>query len=159
MLRLLLAYIVTLGSVSPLYAQSASPAGTVSLPKAIYAPKPVYRPEWVRQGLTGKGVVLVTIDKETGKVSGARMLQSTGSKLLDGSALEAYSQWRFEPGSVSQVKMPIEFTNRPPGQVPNQRRAQPTALYPLLILFGVASAVMAIRMRRKTIRERVDAGL
>ncbi len=41
------------------------------------------------------------------------MAQSTGSQLLDGAALQTYSQWRFEPGSVSQVKMPIEFTNRP----------------------------------------------
>jgi outer membrane biosynthesis protein TonB len=92
MRQLLLAYIITLGAVFLLHAQSASPTGIVSPPKAIYTPKPVYRPEWVRQGLAGKGVVLVTIDKETGRVTGAPMLQSTGSKLLDGYALEAYSQ-------------------------------------------------------------------
>lgn len=148
-----------LASLSPLHGQSATPAASVSLPKAIYTPKPAYRPEWARQGLTGKGVVLVTIDPQTGRVSGARMLQSTGNKLLDGSALEAYSQWRFEPGSVSQVKMPIEFTSRPPGQMRNQRRPPPTAVYPLLILLGVGGAVMAMRMRRKTIRQRADPGL
>ena len=146
----LLVYIITLGSVSPLHAQSASPTGIVSPPKAIYTPAPIYRPEWARQGLTGKGVVLVTIDKETGKVSGARTLQSTGSKLLDGSALEAYSQWRFEPGSVSQVKMPIEFTNRPQRPMPSRSAPQPTIVYALLILLGLAGAVMAIRKRRRT---------
>jgi hypothetical protein len=25
----------------------------------------------------------------------------------------SYSQWRFKPGSVTQLKMPIEFKNRP----------------------------------------------
>src|SRR5689334_3122213 len=83
----------------PLQAQMTPPASG-SKPKAIYTPQPVYRPEWAKQGLTGKGVVLVTVDKQTGKVTGARMLESTGNKLLDGSALQAYSQWRFQPGTV-----------------------------------------------------------
>jgi TonB family protein len=38
------------------------------------------------------------------------MLKSTGNKLLDGSALEALSRWRFKPGTVSQVQIPINFT-------------------------------------------------
>ena len=110
MLRVLLAVVVTLVSISALHAQSVSPMEQQSPLKAIYTPKPVYRPEWARQGLTGKGVVLVTIDQATGKVTGARMLKSTGNKLLDGAALEAYSQWRFQPGTISQVKIPIEFS-------------------------------------------------
>jgi TonB family protein len=96
-----------------------------SLRKAIYTPKPVYRPEWAKQGLTGKGIVLVTIDQQTGKVTGARMLQSTGNKQLDGAALEAYSQWRFQPGSVPQVKIPIEFASRP--KPPAPKRTTPDA--------------------------------
>jgi TonB family protein len=140
---------VTLVSVSSLHAQSASPAGQQSSLKAIYTPKPVYRPEWARQGLTGKGVVLVTVDKETGKVTGARMLQSTGNKLLDGAALEAYSQWRFQPGTVSQVKIPIEFKNRPKPQTSTRTLAKPAILYPLLILLGFAVAVIAMRTRKR----------
>ena len=103
-------------------------------PKAIYTPKPVYRPEWAKQGLAGKGVVLVTIDQQTGKVTGARMLQSTGNKQLDGAALEAYSQWRFQPGTGSQVKIPIEFASRPKPPAPKRTASQPAILYPLLIL-------------------------
>ncbi len=91
MRRLVFVLLATLVSISSVYAQSATPADIAPPLKAIYTPKPVYRPEWARQGLTGKGVVLVTIDKETGKVTGARMLKSTGNKLLDGAALEAYS--------------------------------------------------------------------
>jgi TonB family protein len=152
MRHLLLALNVTLVSLCSLHAQSASPAGSAAPPKAIYTPKPVYRAEWVKQGLTGKGVVLVTIDKETGRVTGARMLQSTGNKLLDGAALEAYSQWRFQPGTVSQVKIPIEFANRPKPPTAKRTLSQPAILYPLLILVGFAAAVMAMRTRRRDTR-------
>ena len=109
---------------------------------------PVYRPEWAKQGLTGKGVVLVTIDKGTGKVTGARMLESTGSQLLDGAALQAYSQWRFKPGSVTQLKMPIEFKNQPQRQTSTRGRPPPALVYPLLILLGFAVAMMVARRRR-----------
>ena len=90
--------VVTLVTVSTLHAQSASPAGRQPPPpRAVYAPQPVYRAEWAKQRLTGKGVVLVNIDKQTGNVTGARMLTSTGNQQLDGAALQAYSQWRFDP--------------------------------------------------------------
>src|SRR6266550_3010441 len=112
--KLALILVAMLVSVSSLHAQNGTPVvAQQPPPKAIYTPKPVYRPEWAKQGLAGKGIVLVTIDQQTGKVTGARMLQSTGNKQLDGAALEAYSQWRFQPGTGSQVKIPIEFASRP----------------------------------------------
>ncbi len=123
----------------------------MAAPKAVFTPKPEYRPEWAKQGLTGKGVVLVTIDKQTGNVIGAQMLQSTGNKQLDGSALEAYSRWRFDPGTVTvaQLKIPIEFANRPRGQTSKQTLPKPAILYPLLIIVGLA-LMMAILKRRRT---------
>jgi len=140
----------TLISVSSLDAQTGGPAAGQQLPKAIYTPRPVYRPEWTKQGLAGKGVVLVTIDQQTGKVTGARMLQSTGNRQLDGAALEAYSQWRFQPGTGSQVKIPIEFASRPKPSAPKRTAPQPAILYPLLILLGFGVAVIAMRGRRRT---------
>jgi TonB family protein len=152
MLRNVLFLVVTLVSVSSLHTQTASPVRQPPPPRAIYTPKPVYRPEWAKQGLTGKGVVFVTIDQQTGKVTGARMLQSTGNKQLDGAALEAYSQWRFQPGTGSQVKIPIEFATRPKPPTAKRTLSQPAILYPLLILIGFAVAVMAMRARRRDIR-------
>jgi len=149
MIRLIfLTNIITFSFVSFAEGQSASPS--VSLPVATYTPQPVYRPEWAKQGLSGKGVVLVTIDPKTGTVAGVRMLQSTGNSLLDGAALDAYSKWRFKPGSVPQVKMPIEFTNRPRGQISAQAAKPSPASYYLLILIGVVVVVATIvkRMRR-----------
>lgn len=145
--RLFFAYIITFGFVSLLGAQPSSPS--VSLPQATYTPQPVYRPEWAKQGLSGKGVVLVTIDPKTGTVAGVRMLQSTGNSLLDGAALDAYSKWRFKPGSVSQVKMPIEFTNRPGGQISAQAAKPFPASYYLLILIGVVVLVTTVLKRMK----------
>ena len=139
-------------SFSSLNAQIGTPAIGQQPPKAIYTPRPVYRPEWAKQGLTGKGVVLVTIDQQTGKVSGARMLESTGNKQLDGAALEAYSQWRFEPGTGSQVKIPIEFASRPKPPAAKRTATQPAILYPLLILLGFGVAVIAMRTRRRSAR-------
>jgi TonB family protein len=139
-------------SVSSLHAQTGSPAAGLQPPKAVYTPRPVYRPEWAKQGLAGKGVVLVTIDQQTGKVTGARMLQSTGNKQLDGAALEAYSQWRFQPGTGSQVKIPIEFASRPKPPAAKRTAPQPAILYPLLILLGFGVAIMAMRARRKSAR-------
>jgi TonB family protein len=136
-------------SVCSLQAQIGTPAARQQPPKAIYTPRPVYRPEWAKQGLAGKGVVLVTIDQQTGNVTGARMLQSTGNKQLDGAALEAYSQWRFQPGTGSQVKIPIEFATRPKPPAAKRTAPQPAILYPLLILLGLGVAVIAMRTRRR----------
>jgi TonB family protein len=149
--RLFLLNLSVLVCVSSLGAQPASPAASVPRPEAIYTPMPVYRPEWAKQGLTGKGVVLVTIDNKTGKVTGARMLESTGSQLLDGSALQAYSQWRFKPGTVSQLRMPIEFTNRPKPQTAKPTPSKPANLYSLLFLLVLAGAAFAFAKRRKPI--------
>jgi TonB family protein len=149
--RLLFTLVVALVSLSALFAQSPTPVRRATGPKAIFTPKPEYRPEWAKQGLTGKGVVLVTIDKQTGKVIGAQMLQSTGNKQLDGSALEAYSQWRFDPGTVivPQLKIPIEFAKRPQALASKRPKTQSKFLYPLLILIGVGVGVVVMASMNK----------
>ena len=145
--EVLLALVVSFISVSSLHAQSATPTGQPPPPRAIYTPKPVYRPEWTKQGLTGKGVVLVTIDKQTGMVTGARMLTSTGNQQLDGAALQAYSQWRFDPRTVavSQLKIPIEFANRPAPQPSKHTLPQPVIW---LIVAAIAGAAIGFLKRR-----------
>ena|SRR5215831_7185574 len=148
--RGLLALVVTLVSVSPLHAQSGSPVGQPPPPKAVYTPKPVYRAEWTKQGLTGKGVVLVNIDKQTGNVTGARMLTSTGNPQLDGAALQAYSQWRFDPRTVavSQLKLPIEFAKRPAPAPATAKHNLPTPVI-FLIVLAIAVAAIGFLRRRK----------
>jgi TonB family protein len=143
-----LAIVVSLASVSSLHAQSPSSVKQPPLPRAVYTPKPEYRAEWAKQGLTGKGVVLVTIDKQTGNVTGARMLTSTGNQQLDGAALQAYSQWRFDPRTVavSQLKIPIEFAKRPTPQPAKRNLPQPVVL---LVILAIAGAAMGFLRRRR----------
>ena len=148
-LRKALLLFVTLAFVSTLHAQSESPAGRQPPPpRAIYTPQPVYRAEWAKQRLTGKGVVLVNIDKQTGNVTGARMLRSTGNQQLDGAALQAYSQWRFDPTTVAvtQLKIPIEFANRPKPQPAKRTLPQPVMI---LIILAIAGAAVAILRRKR----------
>lgn len=75
------------------------------------------------------------------------MLQSTGNKALDGSALEAYSRWRFDPATVTapQLKIPIEFAKRPAAQASKKPQTQSKFLYPLLILVGVGVGVFLMK--------------
>jgi len=139
----------SLVSLSWVAGELATPAQNVFPPQAVYSPPPIYRFEWVQRGVTGRAIVLVTIDPKTGIVTGTRMLQSTGNELLDHAALKAYSKWRFKPGSVPQVKMPIEFASRPIPQPSEQAQKQPAILYVLLILAGLG-AVVTVTRRRKT---------
>src|SRR5262245_64189727 len=148
--RVLFLLAVTLASVSSLPAQSASPVRQPPPPRAVYAPKPVYRAEWAKQGLTGKGIVLVTIDKQTGNVTGARMLTSTGNQQLDGAALQAYSQWRFDPRTVivTQLKIPIEFANRPAPAPAAAKHSLPKPVIFLVVLAIVGAAIGFLNRRR-----------
>jgi len=140
--------IIPLVSLSWVDGQAPTPTQNIPLPQAIYSPQPIYRPEWVKQSLTGRGIVLITIDPKTGIVTAAQKLQRTGSELLDRAALKAYSKWRFKPGSVPQVKMPIEFASRPKAQPSEQAQKQPAILYVLLILLGFGVAVIVMRKRK-----------
>lgn len=53
---------------------------------------------------------MLDIDKPSGRVTSARMAVSTGHKILDDSALEAFRKWRFKPGTSAKVKIPIAFS-------------------------------------------------
>jgi protein TonB len=75
-----------------------------------YAPRPVYPYEARRQRVTGSGVALLAVDQTSGTVTDALMAQSCGNAFLDNSTLDALRRWRFKPGSVSKVQVPITYT-------------------------------------------------
>jgi TonB family protein len=89
-------------------AQSVSSSGPGR--GSISAPKPEYPYEARASHLTGSGVVLVQVDTKTGYVASARMLKSTGHRILDEAALKAFRKWRFKPGTVHEVHLPIRYT-------------------------------------------------
>ena len=77
---------------------------------ATFTPFPKYPARVRPPGATGIGVCIVSVDPASGRVTGASMEQSTGDSTLDKSAVNAFRKWRFKPGTVSKVRIPIEFT-------------------------------------------------
>jgi TonB family protein len=75
----------------------------------LYAPRPSYPYEARRNGVRGSGVVGLTLNSASGEVIDARMSQSTGSAILDHTAVEALRRWRFRPGVPSNVTVPITY--------------------------------------------------
>ena len=76
---------------------------------AISAPLPEYTYEAKRRNLSGSGICVVSIDTATGTVTNATMFQSTGSPLLDKLTTQTFKSWRFKPGAVSEVRVPISY--------------------------------------------------
>jgi TonB family protein len=65
---------------------------------AVSAPRPEYPYEARVKRITGHGVVLLTIDVQTGNVTDAVMAESTGSPILDNAAVSAWSLALQAPG-------------------------------------------------------------
>ena len=106
------------GSVTPAATKPGQPRraaaesvifGSAAKPVTSYAPRPEYPQEARSHRIAGSGVCVVSVDA-SGNVTSASMAQSTGSPLLDTSALRTVRTWKFKPGTVSKVSVPIEFT-------------------------------------------------
>ena len=84
---------------------------SASAAKAVtsYAPRPQYPQEARAHRIAGSGVCVVSVDPASGSVIKASMAQSTGSSLLDKSVLSTVRAWKFKPGTVSKVSIPVEF--------------------------------------------------
>jgi TonB family protein len=77
---------------------------------ALTAPRLEYPYEARRQKITGSGIAALTVDPVSGSVTSVMMEVSTGSPVLDNAAVTGFHRWRFKPGTVSKVKLPITYT-------------------------------------------------
>lgn len=100
--------------VTPIVKRSNPGSGSLSLSSAkviaLSAPRPEYPYEARRQKITGSGIVAMTVDPATGRVTEASMWQSTGNAYLDNAALTGFRRWRFKPGIPYRIKSPITYT-------------------------------------------------
>jgi TonB family protein len=93
---------------------AGSPAGGVmSLAAARTIAVKTRLPEYPYQPqktiITGSGICVMLVDIATGKVTSATMEQSTGNTLLDKVTTDAFRKWRFKPGTVSEVRVPVTY--------------------------------------------------
>ena len=63
----------------------------------------------------GDGLFRLTLDAKTGVVIKATTLKTTGSGLLDKTAIAALKRWRFKPGKSNQIDVPVDFKIVPRG--------------------------------------------
>jgi TonB family protein len=96
----------------PAYRGPGESVTSASAAKAVttYAPRPAYPQEARSHRIAGGGVCVVSVDHASGSVTNVSMAQSTGSPLLDKSVLSTVRTWKFKPGTVSKVSIPVEFT-------------------------------------------------
>jgi len=78
----------------------------------ISAPRPAYPFDARRRNLQGSGMFILRV-RPDGTVSRVDVEDSTGAPLLDQTAIAAYLKWRFKPGRVKAVRVPIHFTMAP----------------------------------------------
>jgi len=100
-------------SVAMAQATKPSPTGDSSSKHkalAIVRPQPRYPVDSLGRHPTGHGIVVVEVDQKTGWVTSAKIEKSSGSKLLDEAALDAFRRWRFRPGSKPEIHMPFNYT-------------------------------------------------
>ncbi len=94
-------------------APSSPVVTSLSLPAAqamaVSAPLPEYPYQAKRANITGSGICIMTVDSASGKVTDAMMAQSTGDAMLDKVTTNTFRRWRFKPGTVSQVRVPIDY--------------------------------------------------
>ena len=63
----------------------------------------------VRRRAHGTGVFLLKINPKTGLVEEVKVLKRVGDGGLTAEAVWALLKWRFRPGTVTSVKIPISF--------------------------------------------------
>jgi TonB family protein len=76
---------------------------------AINAPLPDYPYQAKHAHITGSGVCVLVVDIASGRVTSATMAPSTGNEILDKVTTNTFGRWRFKPGMLSQVGVPITY--------------------------------------------------
>ena len=76
---------------------------------AVKVVPPEYPYEARRSRITGHGVLVADVDYNTGNVTSVKMEKSTGSRVLDQAALNAFRQWQFKPKTIRQFRTPINY--------------------------------------------------
>jgi TonB family protein len=94
----------------PAAAASATPRATPK-PRLVYAPAPSFPPGASLPGASGTGRFRLTFDAN-GNVTNIQVIQSTGNRVFDESAIRTLRQWRSSPSQGWAVTVPVTFRTR-----------------------------------------------
>jgi TonB family protein len=94
---------------------SVPPDEMVKLPYVAPGTKPINAPvpRYPYQALRNRWESTMLVDmhlRRDGAVKDVKILQSTGHKVLDDAARIAFRQWRFKPGGVDHVRIPVTYS-------------------------------------------------
>ena len=104
-------YLLAVLAASLAYPAFAGSIPIVDMKDTVYAPRPVYPFDARRRNLQGSGMFIIRV-RPNGTVARVEIEDSTGAPLLDQVAVAAFSKWRFKPGKVTAVRVPMHFTMR-----------------------------------------------
>ncbi len=108
---------------------------------ATFHPLPDYPRKLSNRLLEGDALIQLNINDETGIVTDARIVKSTGERGFDQAALKTFRRWRFTPHTVKVVRIPLTFstTNKTNDQLREARKNaifSPTPPYPTAARFS-----------------------
>jgi TonB family protein len=63
----------------------------------------------VGESMSAQGVYRITINQKTGTVDEVGVLLRTGAKQFDAAAVMTFFQWKFKPGAIKQLDVPVIF--------------------------------------------------
>src|SRR5689334_1035927 len=111
--RLIFGFLSYMLAVASLYAKR--PAEVLADPReyALKSPTPPYPDKARVNFITGTGLFDVQIESATGKVVAVKVAKSTGSQMLDDSAVQTLHRWQFRPNSIITARIPITFSYVP----------------------------------------------
>src|SRR5437773_88274 len=75
----------------------------------LHAPEPDYPANIEMHLIRAQGVYRLVINQKTGVVDEVQILNRTGVKTLDAGAVMAFFQWKFRPGTLKQLDVPVVF--------------------------------------------------
>ena len=80
-------------------------------PRLVYAPAPAFPPMASVPGASGTGRFRLSFDAQ-GNVTNVQLIQSTGNRVFDESAIRTLRQWKCSPGQGWVVTVPVTFRTR-----------------------------------------------
>lgn len=60
---------------------------------------------------TGKGLFLLDVDYETGRITAVHVLESTGNAKIDAASIAKFKKWKAKPHTYRHIKVPLTYTS------------------------------------------------